>query len=965
MPPASLAFEPPTVVAVFASHAVLCWEHPRTPHSKSFAGHIAWEYQIEYNCSCRAAQQPCRTAGRDTFVLLATPHEGETYYVRVVAKASIAGSIAGLVSAKVAFTASCNVHIPWLYATQPPVCVFDALYLCANTAAEDVEALGDARSSTTDNMAALDGNRASYTLEGDVAVHSYRIVYSGTAALPLGQARTVYYMVATARVHTGKRTRAVELLTMIQQEAASLVFCGVGDSGRLALRAALMFLSFLTTACPSLCTSVLCITYGTPRLLLKEGPRLLAHTLPLSGQVLHFTQLPLSEFAPAAGDMAALSQRGSGIAADTPPLGYANGFYRNALLGVQCRLTDGIGLHFRLSSPDQLFSKAEEEEVFDVMGQLRALAELFFPSSPQWLLPSITSVRCRTEGPLLHTTVKGVNLHYYPRLTLAPSYERGTPLFPRVTVRAPLQLECTTCLLTWVQQCTAAGGSRRGAPWSISAYLLVQTSLGTAFAPGLATVTLPEDLFELFRAAQQTSAPWSVEAAPRLIECALQLQPLYVMARTEGTAYPIERSNALRNPLFESLCALASTAEVLLSPTGANATAKAGSSMLEFMTSVSARLSARTTDASVSEVPALRVPGNEAAFLKNALDEWTDDGFTDMQRWTSRCASWRQRLFCGLPLLGESSYRHTLLRMLRVLYDGAEVNDDAPLACIEAYLYAHTKYHIITAQSSSVDMDRLLCSELSLGSFCQAFSDFFKTEADSTFGSPLPYWQEPMVLWALCHCFELRREVARTTFCCNVGYAGCGLSTLSTSISFLLNRENARCDSRQGMCFRVVLCCVTASRLPAVYDAAQTGVRCCVFLAAEAADLTRAQYTSIRIRLKEHLTYARQQLFRVITKADEHLQSSSNLRKELEDEASVTALMTRIAAEVVGECGAEEQRLMVALAPSTSRLAELAACTPAEAKQCAKILRSYSETLLLGCLRLGVLREDADCTKAA
>nr|pir hypothetical protein L4326.05 [imported] - Leishmania major [Leishmania major] len=408
MPPASLTFEPPSVVAVFATHAVLCWEQPRTPHTTSFAEHMAWEYQIEYNCSCRVRQQPYCATGSNTFVLLATPHEGETYYVRVVAKASFAGSTSGLVSAKAAFTASCNVAMPWRCSARPPVCVFDALYLSANVEAEDIAALSAARSSTIDNAAVLDGKSVCYTLEGDIAVRTYRMLYSGTAALPVGPARTVYYMVATTRLHTGKRTRAMELLSIMQREGASIVFCGIGDGGRLALCAALTFLSFLTTACPALCASVLCITYGTPRLLLKEGPRLLAHTLPLSGQLLHFTQLPLIEHTPFVSDTVALSQRGSGVAVDTPPLGYANGFYRNMLLGAQCRVTDWTGLHFRLSSPDELSTEAEEAEVFDVVGQLRALSELFFPSSLQWLSPSVTSVSCRTEGPLLHVSVEGL-----------------------------------------------------------------------------------------------------------------------------------------------------------------------------------------------------------------------------------------------------------------------------------------------------------------------------------------------------------------------------------------------------------------------------------------------------------------------------------------------------------------------------------------------------------------------------
>ncbi|AIN98630.1 hypothetical protein LPMP_231820 [Leishmania panamensis] len=965
MSSASLAFEPPTVVAVFASHAVLCWEQPRTPHAKSFVRHIAWEYQIEYNCSCRARQQPYRTTGSDTFVLLATPHVGETYYVRVVAKSSLAGSTTGLSSAKVAFTASCNVGIPWRCASRPPVCVFDALYLAANVAAGGISALRDARSSTIDHAAELDGEHLCYTLEGDVAVHSYRIVYSDTSALPIGQARTVYYMVATARLHAGRRTCAMELLSMIQHEGASLVFCGVGDSGRLALRAALSFLSFLTTACPALCTSVFCITYGTSRLLLKEGPRLLAHTLPLSGQLLHFTQLPLIDDALPIWDMAALSQRGSGVASDTPPLGYANGFYRNMLLGVQCRVMDGTGLHFSLSSPDQLLTVAEEAEVFDAAGQLRALLGLFFPSSPRWLSPSVASVRCRTEGPLLHVVVEGTNLHYCPRVTLAPSYQRGTALFPRVTASTPLQLECTACLLPWAQQCVADDDLCDAIASGVSAFLLVQTSMGTAFSPGLATVALPEDLLELFRAAQQDSAPWSGEAAPGLVECALQLQPLYALASPDVTISPTAMSNVLHNPLFELLCTLASAAEVVLSPKYADSTAKPGSGMLGLIHSVSARLSSRKADTRADAVPALHVPGIEATLLKNALKEWKGVGFTGIEAWTSRCASWRQRLFYGLPLLRETAYRNTLMRMLHTFDGGAEVGDDAPLACIEAYLYAYTKYHIRAAQPSPVHMDKSLCSELSLSSFYGAVAPIFKTEDSSASGSPLPYLRESMLLWALCHCFELRREVARTTFCCNVGCAGCGVSTLSTSISSLLHREEARRYSRCGTFFRTVQCRVASSRLPAIHLAAQTGVRCCVFLAGEVTDLTRPQYTSMGVRIQEHLTYAGQHLFRVATKADEHLQGSSNLREELASDASVAALMSRMGAEWVGGCGSEVQRLVVALAPSTSRLVELIACSPVEAEQYAQRLRSYSEALLLDCLRFGILRGDANCTKVA
>ncbi|GET88839.1 hypothetical protein, conserved [Leishmania tarentolae] len=955
MPSASLTFEPPSVVAVFSSHAVLCWQQPCTSHTTPFAEHIAWNYQIEYNCSCRARQQPYHTTGSNTFVLLATPHEGETYYVRVVAKASFAGSTSGLVSAKVAFTASCNVAIPWRFSARPPVCIFDALYLSANVEACDIAALSAARGFTTDNQAELDGKGFCYILEGDVAVHAYRMLYSDTAVLAIGQARTVYYLVATTRLHTGKRTRATELLKMMQREEASIVFCGIGDGGRLALCAAMTFLSFLTTVCPARCASVLCITYGTPRLLLKEGRRLLAHTLPLSGQLLHFTQLPPVEHAPLMGDMVVLSQRGSGVAVDTPPLGYANGFYHNMLLGVQCRVTDSTGLHFHFSSPEELLTEAEEAQTFDVAGKLRALSELFFPSSPQWLSPSVTSFSCRTEGPLLHVSVEGANLHYCPRVTLTPSHHRGTPLFPRVTTSTPLHLECTTCFLPWVQQCAAQYGLHSAVPWNVSAFLLVQTSLGTAFAPAPATVILPEDLFELFCVAQQGSAPWSVEAAPGLVECTLQLQPLYALAATDGVVCSNAAGNALHNPLFESLCTLATAAEVILSSGHAGATVKPGSGILGFLSSVGARLSPRTADAPTDMLPALCAPGIQAAYLENALKEWRDAGFTGTEVWQLRCASWSQRIFGGLSPLSSVSYRNTLVHMLCKLDGDVEIDEDTPLTFIEACLYAHTKYYISSTHSSPVHMDQLLCTELSLRSFYGAVARVFKTDASSASSSPLPYLRESMLLWALCHCFELRREIARTTFCCTVGCSGGGVSTLSSCISSLLHSEEDRRHRRSGTCFRTIQCRVASSGLSAVYLAAQTGVRCCVFLAAEAADLKGVQYTSTSVHMEEHLTYSGQHLFRVVTKADEYLQSISDLRRELESEISVEALMSRLGSELLGGWGPEEKRLVVALAPSTSRLVELIACTPTEVVQYVQRLRSHSEALLLNCLRLGVL----------
>ncbi|KAG5504495.1 hypothetical protein JKF63_04947 [Porcisia hertigi] len=964
MPLDSLRFEVPTVVAVFASHAVLCWQQPRTPHIKSFAEHLVWEYQVEYNCSCKARQQPHSITVHDTCVGLATPHEGETYYVRVVAKARLAGSTAGLVSTKITFTAVCNISTPWLSTTRPPVCIFDALYLCTNTTVEDIVALSAARTTTIENTASLDGRVTRYTLEGDVAVNAYRVVYNGIAAMPVGQARTVYYIVATARLHTVKRTPAIELLRMMQREEASLVFCGIADGGRLALRAALTFLSFLVTTCPAMCSSVFCITYGTPRLLLKEGPRLLAHTLSLSEQLLHFTQLPLSEHATPASDSVALSQRGSGGTVDTPPLGYSSGFYRNTLLGVQCRVEGGVGLHFCPSSPDQLLTEAEEAEVFDAAGQLRALSELFFPSSPHWMSPSVTSIICRTDGPLLRVSVKGVNLHYCPRVTLVPLGRAGTALFPNVTAHTPSQLECVTCFLPWVEQCAAGAGSAHAALSSISVGLLVQTSLGTAFASEATPVSLPGDLLELFRSAQQASIPWSVDAAPGLIECALKLLPLYALASMDMAASHTCTHSAVDNPLLESLCSLASAAEVILLPLHADATAMSSGGFLAVMSSIATRLSVGRTVQQQEEVPALRVPEVEAACLENALKEWKEAGITGAEVWTSRSAAWRQRLFRGLSLLNATSYRRTLLRMLHVFDSGANFDDGAPLACIEACLYAHTKYFLSIAQPSPVHMNQLLCSELSISSFYGAVSRIFETENSIASASKLPYLRESMLLWALCHCFELRREMARTTFCCNVGCAGCGVSTLSISISALLQREEIRSRSRDREWFRTVQCRVASSCLQTIYSAVETGVRCCVFLAAEAADFTSPEYVSMNIRTQESLVYADQHLFQVVTKADELLQSASNLRAELEDEASVAAVMSRIGAEVVGGCGAEEHRLVVALAPSTSRLVEVIGCTPVEGGQYAQRLRNYSETLLFHCLRLGVLRDDTDCTKA-
>ncbi|KAK7198583.1 hypothetical protein NESM_000821200 [Novymonas esmeraldas] len=954
MPSSSTTFESPTVVAVYATYAVLCWQQPRTAHTNTVAEHITWVYQIEYNCSCRARQQPFSITTSDTFALLATPHAGETYYVRVVARATVAGAGAGVISSKVTLTAGGASPTRRDGGACPLVCVFDSLYLAANVAVEDTAALRAARCSATGAAALLDTVSIGHSLESDVAVRAYRMTYGGgVRVLPTSDAAVVYYMVATARQHTGRRTRAMDLLAVMQRDSAAVVFCGIGCDGGLALRAATSFLSSLATACPSMCRSVLCITHGTPRLLLKEGPRLLAHTLSLSEQLWHYTQLPLGDAALLHDGAMALSRRGSGAAAaDTPPLGYTGGYYRNTLVGLRCGLVDGARLQFSPSLPDQLMTEAEEAEpqTFDVAGQLRALAALLSPANPRWLAPSVSSVRHCSHGALLHTTVEGTNLHYSPRVTLAPLDPRGgAPLFPRVSSCSPLRLECTTCLLPWLRR-AAAGG--------VQVCVLLHTSIAAAAASTSSVVTLSSDLRALLRAAGEATAPWSAAAAPGLVDCALRLQPLCTLAVTGDTAV---------NPMVEALCAIASAAEVLVSPAASDGAASSGGGVFKFVNSVAARLSSSSVEARAGAAPVVRVPGVEAAYLQSAVREWRSAGLAAADVWAARCASWQQRVFHGLPSLRDDAYRSTLVRLLR-LFDGAAGDDDdddgsgepAPLACLEAWLYTHTKYHVSAAQSAPVHMDESLSRELSLTDFYTAVAGVVGAGATAAPGAPLPHLRESLELWAVCHCFELRREMARTTMVCAVGPPGCGMSTLQASLAAVLHGEVVRRSGRQDACSRFILSSIPASRLSALCMAAQSGARCCVLLAAEASDLSTAAYTAMSIRIQEQLTHTGQHLFRLITKADEHLRRGPHLHAELQDEASVAALMTRVGAELVGGCSAEEHRLVVALAPSTSRLSELVGCTLEESERCAGRLRRHAEALLLQCIRLGAAQGGED-----
>lgn len=977
----AVLFEPPAVVALFPTYAVLSWQQPRTPAKTAFAEHTSWAYRVEYNCACRMRHQPFALSTSETFALVATPHAGETYYVRVVARATLAGAMAGLVSSKVSFVAQSTMALPWCTTdASPSPYVYDALFLCSAEVGDtdNMSALRDLRRRTTEHGCLLDRNTTLCVTDGDVECRVHRATYDSAA--PPGNRRNVFFMAATGRrTRSGQRMRSKDVEARLQQHDAALVFCGVGDRGRHAAKAAHALLSSFTTSRPALSRCVFCVTFGTPRLFLKDEGQLLAHTLPHSFHFLHVTQLPLGGGASLLGEEAAVTQHQTG---------YADGFYANTLLGVRCAVVRGQRsraemLQFEPSSPGVPLTWAETAEVYDVADALQRLSRLLFPSTPSWLTPSISAVRCRAVGPLLRVTVEGTALHYCPRVTVLPL--RHTPAFPSVAECGPLRLSCVGSLLPWLEALADSTESATGLPCEsdIPLRVLVQTSFGTAAHTSAATFSLPMDLVELYRAAASAAtsgaSPWATAAPAALLEGALQTQPLYALchgtsdaAGGGGGAVTVTSgpsSNAPLNPVAEVLCSMASAAEAVAAETARAAAAGGTSSLFDFVT---ARLSAAVSGAAAGASARLAVPQREAAFLRNALREWVASASVSIDMWRLRSSSWRHRVLYALPALGDQLYKATLVEMLSRFESCVEGGEGVPLLWLEARLYAHVRLHVAQGESSRVNMDELFCRTVTIAEAYSALVDVFgpvptagekanavaAAAASASVADSLPYLEEVMLLWCACQCFELRRELSSTLLCCTVGCAGCGGSTLSAALASLLLSETSLTYAHTTRRRRTSTCRLAASRLPALHMAMQTGVPIAVFLAGEVADVVRPQYAAMAMHIQEDLSSPVQHWFRVITKADEHLQHIKTSDFDLSAHDAVAALLAEAAEEALGSNVTDEHRVAVSLAPSPVLLAQVLQCSAERANAFAAALRAVSRAFLLRCLLLSVGQEE-------
>ncbi|KPI87123.1 hypothetical protein ABL78_3776 [Leptomonas seymouri] len=956
--PVSSHFDPPVVVALFPTCAALCWEPPRTSGSSAFAEHNSWDYRVEYNCSCRMRHQPYAMSTTDRYALLATPHPGETYFVRVVARATFAGCLAGLVSAKASFVAKSTMVMPWP-TDSPSPCIFDALYLCMANAWDSgaLVSISDSRRRAQQHGCLLKNSSSLCVLDADVEFRLHCATYD--CAVPPLNTRAVYYLAATGRrSRSGQRMCSKDIEILLQRDGAAAVLCGVGSSGRLAVKAAHALLSSFMASCPALSLSVFCITYGTPRCFLKEGPQLLAHTLPRSHQFLHVTQVPLTVDASSLlDDGLVVSQRCT--SGSLPPLrlmGHSEGFYNNTLLGVQCRVVCPINgremLQLHPSSPASPLTVEEESAEFDAEGQLQQLAHVFFPSSPSWLAPSVMTLRCRPEGFLLYATVEGANLHYSPRLTLLPQQPQHVAVFPCLTECEPQQLTCVGSLLPWIEKCVseADADAAQRCEADLSLCVLVQNAFGTCAACVAEDVSLPRDLLQLFQSAVQGRKPWATAMPSELLECALQTQPLQMLCRGPTAA---AGGDAALNPLAEILCSFASAAETAFAErtrAGAAGSTAAAGSVVGFMSDMAAFFSSAVTSTSVDATPKLSVAEKEAAFLKSALKECVVDASSGIDMWLLRSASWKQRVLHALSLLGDGLFRTALIRMLGLFDPHVDAYEGAPHLWLEARLYAHVRRHVALQIPSSFNASELLCAAVTLSDFYEAVAGVFASAAPSSTAAPIPPVSEVMLLWCLCQCFELRQELSHTLLCCTVGCSGCGASTLSAALTMLLQSEEVLCYSRSTLHRCVPACRIDSSRLPALFLAMKSGVRLGVFLAGEVMDIVRPPYASMSMHIQENLTFEDQHWFRVITKADEHLRCTRELREAPSLGALAADVLVQTKEEVLGGNVMGENRLVVSLAPSPSLIAQLLHCSREESNAFASELRAASQKALLRCL---------------
>lgn len=961
--PSSLIFDPPVVAAIYPSFSILSWAAPRYQNSQSFAEYTEWDYTVEFNCSFFERREPFSTTTTETYVVLAIPYPKVVYHVRLVARARMAGTATGYASAKLSFLAEATVALPWSAALRHCPCTMDSLLLAVNTAFPGADVVGSSRRGAAGGTCTTEfiGTRV---LEGDIEVLLHAITYAPPPPPPLST-EAVLFVVVKCPTHMGRRTRFAYLAELMQEKGASVIFCGVERAGSLALQATHSFISHVMAASPLLASSIFCMTFGSSTCCLRRGRQLLLHSAALSGQLLQYQDGLLAE------SYGGFSGSSAPTAADL--FSSADGaFLQNIPLGIQCLPSEtraaGLvpSLSALVSSTTSPLFLSTRGEPFDCIRHLKLLQLALFPSSPElFFQPRISRVTALVDGTTVELKLEGDHLQYSPRLTVLTS--ELDAIFPALQQVEPQHLCCIGSLVPWLQRSCLRHSKYGGA--AVELRVLLQTDFGVAMAAEHLSVAIPADITELFRAAGATAPPWAAMTPLRLLKAALQLQPLvvvhedgcYHIPATAATAGASSGEIWVPQGTAAILSALATAGEVICTASrGRSATNTPSGGLFGFMADVAFRLSTAANAGAASTAAenrglsftALRLPTRESKYLISAIREVRLTQNLQPDLWRRRWTTWLQRLLSNSPHLSEAQYMPTLRQALEIFEPQGCLLQGCMLA-MEALLYTHVKLQLRRTQGSRITIQDDLLPALTMEKFVDCLSPIFATASSPVrrVGSGI---EELVKLWTLCLSFELRRRMAQTFFCCIIGPAGCGASTVAAAVHALLQRAEMRCYTASPVRRQLVVRRLTPEKLTTLIEALSSGASLLTLVVGEASDVVKPGHRELYEAIRAASQSPHQQVLRLLTKADEGLAKVPQFSSFFEAQDAAAALSE--ASRSAGRCCCDDTELLsMSLSPSASRIAALAGCDFSMARKFAESLSTASGALLYSKLKDWIL----------
>ncbi|CCW65048.1 unnamed protein product [Phytomonas sp. EM1] len=869
----SVLFGPITVVAVYPTFAILCWEAPQSVKGSFPFGNIQWNYTTEWNGSHAHAADPLHLSSDASHIAIPLVYPGETVYVRVIAKGHLKNGTVALGSAKMSFLATCTTPMPWLRpgALDSPL-LFDALYMCA---IDCIPAIFSQYRSDIDRI----DDKGYCILDTAAHCHKLHVLYKK----PQSPARSssIYYLVVTSSVkNEGRRKRlsTSSLLETLRAEQAAVFFCGVSELGAIAAMNAYSVFAFLAQHTESglmedLQSCVFCIAYGTARRCFTHELPLLRNAAYLSGNVLFYSGLPrrcdaasgLSDVMSTAGATSLLTREQEG-----EPRGVPLGVRTVPLLNPQ---TGCSKLLLEISSIDPVTDE-EHLECLNIAHHLNLLCELVLPHSSRGLLaPYIHSVRYRViDIATLLLDIQGQNLQFNPFVT-GVCCSSG---FPLVMTTRSFSSDIITVSISLMQMVVQPGllcGScvDLSSGSHLLVQLLVQTDLGIVETETPVPISIPSGMIELMRHACDTKSDfsaWLTGLPSVFVDASVNWLPFIVGSGTRVVHAGSASSQGDR--IKQKLSSLSSVAELSFHYACHQQQTEGG--FLAFVSAVASRFM-RKPDPEVAGLLILSSPPQlkEAIFLSQVLGAYNEGKATRLTEFLSHMSSWKMRIFRGLPHLSDATYEMILQRLL-LLFQEVDAAHELSLVGMELLLYASVLQHLRSSDSNIGSVEGHLypwiTDTLSFEKFYELLCPLFLPYCSLSGDIEAKMVREVSQLWSICLLLELRCVQALIHVAAVTGCHGSGRSTIiNTLFSTLLDSRVVRSNKE------VVLRQIDGDELELMQQVLGLGMSTTVFIVGELSDFSGTEFSSIVHTVQSSVKdYGRQKVQLVVSKVDEHLQ---------------------------------------------------------------------------------------------